>query len=208
VPWIFRKLWGRRGGDAPLVCYLRENGPIAYALGLFGPDPRACVDTLFDTGFAWFWLKDHESSEASRDWTQLTRWSMGALLSDLDSASDTGRNLTLLGLSSPDPPNDLNDDQVVALLEAFAADRQGPLQVVVRRLQRSPDGGRASEQVFAAQHPVEAVRALMHAWGIDPIKAERRAYARLHGATLEDWLRALKARRDADRCAGNSSSAP
>ena len=36
------------------------------------------------------------------------------------------------------------------------------------------------------------IRELLQAWGIDRDAAERRAYARLHGESLEDIARALR----------------
>jgi hypothetical protein len=46
--------------------------------------------------------------------------------------------------------------------------------------------GVTADLVFVAQQPIETVRELLQAWGIDRGKAERRAYARLRGRALED----------------------
>ncbi|HWK08983.1 MAG TPA: hypothetical protein VNR64_02955, partial [Vicinamibacterales bacterium] len=51
---IWEKLTGRRR-RTPLVCYLRENGPLAYEVPLFGDDPRAAIDAMLATGLAWYW---------------------------------------------------------------------------------------------------------------------------------------------------------
>jgi hypothetical protein len=207
--WIFNKFRGG-GSGAGLMCYLRENGPIAYVFRLFGADPRPRLEALLDTGFAWFWrCGDQDMQRAPGEWTQVTRWSMAALLTDLGS----GAAVSLLGFQSADMPNALSDDQVIASLRAFAAEREGPfpLQVVLRRGARRGEGAESSlpeEHVFVAQQPPEPVRILMQAWGIDPIKAERRAYARLRELSLEEWLRALTAPRDDARYGGSSSSAP
>jgi hypothetical protein len=48
------------------------------------------------------------------------------------------------------------------------------------------------DRVFVAQQPPEAVRELLQAWGIDRGKAERRAYARLRGESLEEIATGLR----------------
>jgi hypothetical protein len=187
MDWLLRAF--RRTGSArsPLICYLRENGPIAYALSLFDPDPRSRVDAMLESGLAWYWRGAAVAADgsASREWTQLTRWSMAALLADL-TAPDTGdTEVTIVGIDSADAPTALSDDHVARWAREFASDLPGPLHAVVRR---PPD------LVFVAQQPPEAVRDLLYAWGIDRAKAERRAYARLETRSLEHWLRSLTGR--------------
>jgi hypothetical protein len=70
-------------------------------------------------------------------------------------------------------------------MRAFAGAADGPLHAAVSR------PGKDGELLFVAQQPPESVRNLLQAWGIDRDKAERRAYARLHGTALEDLIRAL-----------------
>ena len=67
------------------MCYLRENGPIAYELSLFPNNARAAIESMLSTGFAWYWCVA-ASASGSREWTQLTRWSLGAFLPDLERA--------------------------------------------------------------------------------------------------------------------------
>jgi len=82
VRWFLDRFKGRNRSRAPLVCYLRENGPIAYGAELFGQDPRERADAMFATGLSWFW-KAAGPAAIARDWTSLTRWSLAALLADL-----------------------------------------------------------------------------------------------------------------------------
>jgi hypothetical protein len=181
----FRRAFRRSGaGQTALVCYLRENGPIAYALTLFDPDPRSRVDAMLESGLAWYWRRAQVNADRSapQEWTQLTRWSMAALLSDLGVAETAGVDVTLVGIDGTDAPPDLSDDRVAPWVREFASDSPGPLHVVVRR---RPDF------VFVAQQPPEAVRDLLYAWDIDRAKAERRAYARLGAESLEHWLKSL-----------------
>jgi hypothetical protein len=197
--WLLRAF--RRSGSprAPLICYLRENGPIAYALALFDVDPRSRVDAMLETGLAWYWrgVGTATTTGAPREWTQLTRWSMAALLADLGgphrspgesrespvASPEAGdSDVAIVGIDAADAPTDLSDDRVAPWVREFASDSAGPLHVVVRR---DPD------LVFVAQQPPEAVRDLLYAWGIDRAKAERRAYARLQTRNLEHWLASL-----------------
>jgi hypothetical protein len=172
MPSWWRRLTGSRSRP-PLVCYLRENGPIAYELPLFDADPRATVEAMLATGLAWYWRAN------SSDWTQLTRWSLAAFLGD----AGQGRELAI-GIDAADAPAGAVDRGVAGWLRAFAADTATPLHVLV---DRRPDGDR----VFVAQQPAEPVRDLLVAWGIDRGKAVRRAYARLRGESLEDVIRSL-----------------
>lgn len=183
--WLLRRLRGRGRSDAPLVCYLRENGPIAYTLTLFDPDPRPRVDAMLESGLTWYWRSISTSVDArdAREWTQLTRWSLAALLTDLaGSQSDSARAVAVVGIDAADAPADVSDDRVAAWVRGFVSDTPGPLHVVIRA---RPD------IVFVAQQPPEPVRELLYAWGIDRAKAERRSYARLDGRSLETWLRSL-----------------
>ncbi len=184
MDWLLGRFRRTGGSRAPLTCYLRENGPIAYALALFEPDPRPRIEAMLESGLAWYWQSASRAAgeSATGDWTQLTRWSMAALLADL-AAPDTGESgVTIIGIDAADPPTDLSNDRVASWGREFASDLPGPLHVVVRD---RPDF------VFVAQQPPEPVRDLLYAWGIDRAKAERRAYARLDIRSLEHWLRSL-----------------
>jgi hypothetical protein len=186
MDWLRRAFRQARSARAPLTCYLRENGPIAYALTLFGPDPRASVDTMLETGLAWYWHGGSRGSDAAtREWTRLTRWSMAALLADLGASQTHDGEVTIIGIDDADAPTDLSDDRIAPWVREFASDSPGPLHIVVRC---NPDF------VFVAQQPPEAVRDLLYAWGIDRAKADRRAYARLESRSLEHWLRSLTVR--------------
>ena len=62
----------------------------------------------------------------------------------------------------------------------------GPLHAVVSR---PATGG---DLFFVAQQPPEIVRSLLQAWGIGRDKAQRNAYARLHGNALEDIAKSCR----------------
>ncbi|HEX5474394.1 MAG TPA: hypothetical protein VFX12_07020 [Vicinamibacterales bacterium] len=166
LPW-------RRAPPA-VVCYLRENGPIAYELTLFGAASRPVVDAMLGTDLAWYW------KALARDWTRLTAWSLAALLADL--AEDATSSLVLVGLSGPDAPAAPDERHIRRWMRAFAGDASGPAQIVVTRRAAGTD------LVFVAQHPPEAIQNLLPAWGIDRERATRRSYARLGEASLETRL--------------------
>jgi len=188
VDWILGRFRKGNGARATLVCYLRENGPIAYATDLFAPAPRDRADAMLSTDLTWYWkASGHES--IARDWTHLTRWSLAALLEDL-AASHQGNPpaIMIVGIddTANETPGELTDARVGAWIRGFGAAAAGPLHAVVSR------PGRGSDLLFVAQQPPESVRALLQSWGIGRDKAERRAYPRLAGNTLEDLVRTLK----------------
>jgi hypothetical protein len=176
VSSIWQKLT-RGTRRAPLVCYLRENGPIAYELPLFTDDARAAVEAMLATGLAWYW-RGAGAATGTGEWTQLTRWSLGAFLPDLD------RGLLAVGVDSADAPAGGTDEIVAGWLRPFCAERPGPAHAFIARALEG-------DRVFVAQQPAEPVRELLQAWGIDRGRAERRAYARLRGESLEEITRSL-----------------
>lgn len=189
----FRRLFPRRNPSrAGLVCYLRENGPIAYGTEVFGQDPRERVDALLaSTEITWYWKTTSASDPRSRDWTQLTRWSMAAMLADLAAEQDGVKaHVLVVGIddSGREGPEEVTDARVASWIRAFSGAAPGPLHAVVSR--PAPGG----DLFFVGQQPPEVVRNLLHAWGIDRDKAQRKAYARLHGSALEDVGRALTPR--------------
>jgi hypothetical protein len=189
VRWFLDRFKGGNRSRAPLVCYLRENGPIAYGAELFGQDPRERADAMFATGLAWFW-KAAGPAAIARDWTSLTRWSLAALLADLAIEQGGARpDILVIGIDEDghDSPEEMTDRRVAGWMRGFAAAADGPLHAVVSR------PGAAGELLFVAQQPPESIRTLLQAWGIDRDKAERRSYARLHGKGLEDLIFRLKA---------------
>jgi hypothetical protein len=175
VPSLWQRLTGR-AGRAPLVCYLRENGPIAYELPIFSPDARAAVEAMLGTGLAWYW---RPIAAATADWTQLTRWSLAAFLPDLDA-----EGVYAVGIEQADAPAGAVDRDVAGWLRPFCAEQPGPVHVFIHRT-------RHADRVFVEQQPAEAIRDLLQAWGIDRARAERRAYARLKAESLEETGRAL-----------------
>ncbi len=187
MDWILRRF--RRGRDrAPLVCYLRENGPIAYSADLFAQDVRGRAEAMLATGLAWYW-KTTGSTAVARDWTELSRWSLAALLADLSAEQDGVKpHVLVVAVEPQDSADEMTDARVAAWVRAFNGAAAGPLHAVVTS--PAPGGGLA----FVAQQPPESIRGLLHGWGIDRDKAARRAYARLTGAALEDLIRTLDAR--------------
>jgi hypothetical protein len=188
VDWLLKHLRRGRGDRAALVCYLRENGPIAYGIDLFARGPRERAEAMLATGLAWYW-KTVGPTVLARDWTELSRWSLAALLADLASERDGVKpHVLAIAVEPQDSAEEMTDARVAAWIRGFSGAAPGPLHVVVSH--PAPGG----DLVFVAQQPPEPIRALLHEWGIDRDKAVRRAYARLHGTALEDLLRSLGAR--------------
>jgi hypothetical protein len=187
VDWFLARFVRGRKARAPLVCYLRENGPIAYAADIFGADPRERADAMFAAELTWYWKTTRPGSIA-REWTSLTRWSLAALLADL-AVRDTGVEPRLLvigvGDAGRDSRDEVTDARVAEWMRGFAAAADSPAHAVV--VHGAPGG----TLLFVAQQPPESVRALLQAWGISRDTAERKAYARLHGQSLEDLIRTL-----------------
>ena len=173
------------------MCYLRENGPIAYGTEVFGADPRERVEALLaSTELTWYW-KTAGAEPIARDWTQLTRWSLAALLADLAAEHDGIKpTIVVAGVddTAHDGPEEVSDARVADWMRRFAAAAPGPLHAVVHR------PGAGSDLFFVGQQPPEIVRTLLQAWGIGRDKAQRKAYARLHGSALEDLARSLAPR--------------
>jgi len=187
VDWFLGRFRGGNRARAALVCYLRENGPIAYAADIFGSDPRERADAMLSTDLVWFWKAAGHDSVA-RDWTHLTRWSLAALLADLTAEHDGLKPHILIVAvdgSVGDAPEDMSDARAAGWMRSFATAAAGPLHAVVTR--PAPGG----DVLFVAQQPPESIRTLLQAWGISRDKAERKAYARLHGNALEDLVRKL-----------------
>ena len=122
MDWILRLL--RRGGDdrAPLVCYLRENGPIAYRADLFAQDARGRAEAMLATGLAWYW-KTAGTTAIARDWTELSRWSLAALLADL-AAVDTPHVL-VIAVEPQDSADEMTDARVANWTRFQQARRRG-----------------------------------------------------------------------------------
>jgi len=193
VHWLIQSF--RRGG-APrhgLVCYLRENGPIAYSLDIFGRDTRERAGGMLATDLAWHWKtlgKALEPEDAARDWTRLPAWSMAAFLADMDAKQDgIALPLLMVAIDGDDAPAEVADADVVTWMKGFSVGAERPLHAVVSR---AAPGDGLLDLLFVAQHPIEPIRTLMQAWGIDRDKAERRAYPRLQQHTLEDITRSLR----------------
>jgi hypothetical protein len=190
VEWLRRLFVPRNRPRAALVCYLRENGPIAYGTEVFGPDSRERADAMLSTGLTWYW-KAGAAEPGARDWTHLTRWSLAALLEDLAAEHDGVKlHILVAGIddTAQDGPEEVSDARVAGWIRAFAAAASGPLHAVVSR------PGPGGDLLFVAQQPPESIRTLLQAWGIGRDKAQRKAYARLHGTSLEDVARALTRR--------------
>ena len=185
VRWILPGFGARSRARAALVCYLRENGPIAYATDLFGAAPRDRAEAMLSAPLTWYW---RTAAPAARDWTQLTRWSLAALMTDTSAEPGGGpARVLLIGVDAPERHVTVTDARVAAWTRAFAAAAAGPLHAVISR------PGPGGDLLFVAQQPPEAVRDLLHAWGIDRDKAHRLPYARLQGASLEELARLVTA---------------
>ena len=187
MDWFLSRFRRRNSGRASLVCYLRENGPIAYGTDVFGTDPRERTDAMLSTDLTWYW-KTSGSDSLKRDWTHLTRWSLAAMLADLAAEQDGLKpHVLVIAVEGEDSPENVTDRRVAHWMKGFGAAAPGPLHAVVSR------PGPGGDLFFVAQQPPESIRNMLQAWGIDRDKAERRSYARLHGTALEDLMRSLHA---------------
>jgi hypothetical protein len=164
---ILQRLFGsgrskRRDG---VVCYLRENGPIAYELDLFERSPRERADTMISSELSWAW------KGGSRDWTHLTRISLSAFLADVPSGA-------LLVGTEGELPTDVTDATVKDWIRRFSRTEPTPLSAVI-------NVATSQQLLFVQQHASDAVNTLLDAWGVDKGAAARKAYPRLGPATLE-----------------------
>lgn len=162
---LLQRIFGARRQRPVFSCYLRENGPIAYELDLFGDVPRDRADAMMSGELAWAW------KGAAREWTHLTRISLSAFLGDLP----TG---VLLVAADAELPTEVSDAGVAEWIRRFARVQEAPLAAVI-----SVTPGR--QLLFVQQHASEAVNRLLEDWSLDKKAAVRKSYARLGTASLE-----------------------
>lgn len=163
------------GGPArPVVtCYLRENGPIAYELDLFGDTPRDRADAMMSGELSWAW------KSGTREWTHLTRISLSAFLADL------AEGVVLLVATEADLPTEVSDVAVADWIRGFCRIQGVPLVGVI-----NVTPGR--QVLFVQQHATDPVNRLLDAWGLDKGAAKRKSYARLGPASLESIGQSLQ----------------
>jgi hypothetical protein len=160
---FLQRFFGPRRSRPVLTCYLRENGPIAYELDLFGAEPRDRAAMMSDE-LAWAW------KSGTREWTHLTRISLSAFLADLPAG-------VLLVASEGELPTEVSDTGVVDWIRRFCRVQNVPLVAVIHV---SPE----RQLLFVQQHASDAVNRLLDAW-IDKKAAARKSYTRLGPASLE-----------------------
>lgn len=165
MPSVFQRLFGQ-GRKRPVACYLRENGPIAYELDLFGTTPRERADAMISSELSWAW------KSASREWTELTRISLSAFLADLA----TGK--VMLTGTEEDSPVDLSDAMVKDWIRHFSRLQPSPLAAVI-------NAADSRQLLFVQQHASDPVNRLLETWDLDKAAAQRKSYARLGPASLE-----------------------
>jgi hypothetical protein len=163
---LLQRLFGRRLRRTTVLCYLRENGPIAYELDLFSSDARERADAMMSGEIFWAW------KGGDRDWTELTRVSLSAFLADL-AASDV-----LLAATETDVPVNLSNRIMKDWIRAFCRLQPSPLAAVI-------SVARGRQLVFVQQHASEPVVRLLDAWGLDKGAAQRKAYPHLGPVALE-----------------------
>lgn len=149
----------------PFTCYLRENGPIAYELDLFGLAPRDRADAMMSSTLSWAW------KSGAREWTHLTRISLSAFLSDINAG-------VIVIAAESDLPTDVNDALIKDWIRRFGRVHPVPLAAVIHV-------SGPQQLLFVQQHASEAVNSLLEAWGLDKGAALRKAYPRLGPASLE-----------------------
>jgi len=165
VPSVLQRLFGRRR-KGPVACYLRENGPIAYELDLFGQEPRERADTIISSEITWAW------KSATREWTELMRISLSAFLADLSAGK------VMLTGTEGEPPVNLSDATVKDWIRHFSRLQPSPLAAVIN----AADG---RQLLFVQQHASDPVNRLLDTLDLDKGAAERKSYARLGPASLE-----------------------
>jgi len=167
------------------VCYLRENGPIAYESDVLGRDPRERAAALLATDLAWYW-RTIVSGGGVREWTRLTAWSLAALLADVSHATGViPPALVLIGVDAADTPSEVDDARATQWMRRFDGGADRPLHAVITRHPPDP------ELLFVAQHPPDGIVQVLHAWGIDRDRVDRQAYARLRDRSLAALSRRL-----------------
>jgi hypothetical protein len=182
VAWLLRRFGRARGA---LICYLRENGPIAYGANVLGRDPRDRATALLGTDLAWYW-RTVGSGVGTREWTRLTAWSLAALLADIgDAAGVRPPAIVLIGIDGGDAPSAVDDARAFAWMRGFDEGTDRPLHCVITR--EPPD----RELLFVAQHPPESVVQLLQTWGVDRDRADRQPYVRLRDRSLGAVTRSL-----------------
>jgi hypothetical protein len=162
---FLHRFFGPRRRRSVFTCYLRENGPIAYELDLFGAEPRDRADAMMAGELSWAW------KSGTREWTHLTRISLSAFLADLPAG-------VLLVATDAELPTEVSDAGVAEWIRRFARLQDVPLAAVIHV---TPD----RQLVFVQQHATESVNRLLDEWGLDKGAAARKSYARLGPASLE-----------------------
>jgi hypothetical protein len=162
---FLQRLFGSRRPRPVFACYLRENGPIAYELDLFGASPRDRADAMMSGELSWAW------KSGVREWTHLTRISLSAFLGDLPAG-------VVLIATEADMPTEVSDRRVADWIRGFCRIQDVPLVAVINV---TPD----RQVLFVQQHATEPVNRLLDAWGLDKGAAGRKSYARLGPASLE-----------------------
>ena len=163
---VLRRIFGPgRGGKAPVTCFIRENGPIAYRLEVFGAEPREQARTLLDSQLWWSW------KSGTREWTELTPLSLSAFLNDLSAGA-------LMVGADHELPTEMTDALVKGWIRQFCRVAPVPLAAVVHV---QPD----RQLLFVQQHAPTPVAAVLDALGLDRQAAARRAYAHLGADSLE-----------------------
>lgn len=184
MSWLLRRFARFGAARGALVCYLRENGPIAYASDVFAREPRDRATALLATDLAWYW-RTIGPGAGVREWTRLTAWSLAALLADVGETGRAPARLVLIALEGADAPSAVDDAQAARWMRMFDGGADRPLHAVLVRAPMDP------ELLFVAQHPPDAALRLLQAWGIDRDRADRQAYARLRERSLDALARVL-----------------
>ena len=163
---ILQRLFGGVRVRRPAVtCYLRENGPIAYELELFGSSSRQRAAALVSSDLAWTWKSD------TREWTHLTRISLSAFLADVPSG------VRLVAIEG-ELPTELSDEAVARWVRSFCRLQPSPLAAAI-------DVTAERQLLFVQQQASGSVNRLLDDLGLDKGAAIRKAYARLGPASLE-----------------------
>src|SRR5690348_5229434 len=110
---------------------------------------------MIATGLTWYW-KTAAATAPARDWTELSRWSLAALLGDLAAQHDgLPPHVLAVAVDPQDSADEMTDARVAAWMRGFSSAAAGPLHAVVSH--PAPGG----DLLFVAQQPPESIRSLL-----------------------------------------------
>ena len=166
-----------RGAKQEIVVYQRETGCICFEVPLFvdrDAPPSDFFHELLSSGLSWCWasVRQYPTAEDSplrglpeeRPPTMLTPDNVQLLseeFRELDSG-EKGRTIFLFGVDSDSVLGLLDPRTLHSALRAFAEREASPIRLVFLRV-----GDSVNKYIFVPHEPIDQVKRLLYAWGID-----------------------------------------